>query len=101
MTDNQTKLELLGQFILEASERRDALTIDDKLRENHIVWIESVRKRLTRAFGDTEIVWSFNNPDYTGTFESYDDSSDALAAAKEEYERDIGYFRSIRLKLRA
>jgi hypothetical protein len=90
--------EFLGQLIQEAEERRDALTLEDDLRENRVVWIGSAHTRLTRAFGDCPAVWSFNNPDNSGTLNAYDDQFDALGAAKAEYNRDIEYFRSLRRK---
>jgi hypothetical protein len=99
MTESERKKELLDQLIGEAGERRDALTLDDDLRENRVVWIGSARIRLTRALGDSQSVWSFNNPDNTGSFAAYDDASDALVAAKAEYDRDIEYFRSLRRNL--
>ena len=100
MTESKRKQELLDQLIGEAGERRDALTLEDDLRENRVVWIGSARTRLTRALGDSDSVSSFNNPDHTGTFVAYDDSSDAFRAAKAEYDRDIEYFRSLRRKLK-
>ncbi|HUA21025.1 MAG TPA: hypothetical protein VMB25_19895 [Bryobacteraceae bacterium] len=99
MTDHEKKVQLLGDLLLDAVSRRDALTINDDLREKRLAWIKFAHVELTATFGNCEVLWGFNNPDHTGSFESYDQAADALEVAKAEYDRDIAYFRSVRSEL--